>query len=231
MSEHKDEPTPEVPLDRTDLPTQEPEPDGLSGADSPDPVIAAAYDREPDEPDATESDPTDGDSLTFEPDDQGEAIQLYWEAVRAKARIGRLSVYMGTDLAAAVPPPAWSFGDNPRLADELLGHVLSGRKTGTSTALAEFGDEPLPREGELSIILDSGGNPRALVRTAAVATVRFDEVDEAFAASEGEDDLSLGSWREQHEVYWRRVLGDDAFDPSMQVVTERFELIDPHPGR
>ncbi len=163
--------------------------------------------------------------------DQGEAIQLYWEAVRAKARIGRLAVYMGTDLAAAVAPPAWSFGDDPRLADELLAHVLSGRKTGTSTALAELGpDEPLPRVGELSILLDGGGRPRALVRTSEVETVRFDEVDAAFAAAEGEDDLSLESWREQHEIYWRRVLGDDAFDPAMQVVTERFELLDPRVG-
>ncbi|PWD52236.1 ASCH domain-containing protein [Serinibacter arcticus] len=136
---------------------------------------------------------------------------------------------MGTDLSTAVAPPAWSFGDNPRLADELLGHVLSGRKTGTSTALVEFGEEPLPREGELSIILDGAGHPRALVRTTSVATVRFDEVDEAFARAEGEDDLSLGSWREQHETYWRRVLGVDALDPATEIVTERFELLDPRP--
>ncbi|GMA30767.1 ASCH domain-containing protein [Litorihabitans aurantiacus] len=151
--------------------------------------------------------------------------------MRAKARIGRLAVYMGTDLAAAVSPPAWSFGDDPRIADELLGHVLSGRKSATSSARAEYGpDEPLPRVGELSILLDGEGRPRALVRTTAVDLARFDEVDEAFAAAEGEDDLSLGSWREQHEIYWRRVLGDDGFDPGMEVVLERFELLDPRVG-
>ena len=230
MSEHNDEIAPTPPLDEIPTNPEVPEYTDRSGAESLDPVIAAAYVLEPEASEEPDSDDGD-DNLTFAPQDQGEAIQLYWEAVRGKARIGRLAVYMGTELSAAVPPPAWSFGDNPRLAEELLGHVLSGRKTGTSTALAEFGQEPLPRVGELSIILDGAGNPRALVRTSAVETVRFDEVSEAFAASEGEDDLSLGSWREQHEIYWRRVLGDDRFDPSMEIVTEQFELIDPHPGR
>ena len=220
MSEHRDEPTKDRALhDRppsSDVPPETPRAGG--GAPS-DPDVAAAY--------APESDPV---VTTAEGLDQGEAIQLYWEAVRAKARIGRLAVYMGTDLSAAVAPPAWSFGDSPKLADELLGHVLTGRKTATSTALVEFGEEALPRVGELSILLDGAGRPRALVRTTAVDTVRFDEVDDSFAAAEGEDDLSLASWREQHEIYWRRVLDQETVDPSTEIVLERFELLDPRVG-
>ncbi|WP_448629047.1 ASCH domain-containing protein [Cellulomonas soli] len=55
----------------------------------------------------------------------------------------------------------------------------------------------------------------------------FDEVGEDFAFAEGEDDRSLASWRTQHELYWRRVLGDDRFSPRLPVVQERFEVVYP----
>ena len=159
---------------------------------------------------------------------QDEAIVSYWESVRAKAKIARLPVLLGTGAGAALPPAAWSFGDNPALADQLLQLVLDGVKTGTSSALAEYApDEAIPVVGELSIILDGAGNPRALIRTTAVDRVRFEDVTAAFAASEGEDDRTLESWSREHEKYWRRVLGDDVFSPSLELLCETFELIDP----
>ena len=159
---------------------------------------------------------------------QDEAIVSYWESVRAKAKIARLPVLLGTGAGAALPPSAWSFGDSPALADQLLQLVLDGVKTGTSSALAEYGpNDALPAVGELSIILDGAGNPRALLRTTAVDRVRFEDVTADFAAREGEDDRTLESWRREHETYWRRVVGDEAFSPSMDVLCETFELIDP----
>jgi len=160
---------------------------------------------------------------------QAEAVLAYWERVRHLAGIGQLDVVTGRTVASAVPPPAWSFGDSPRLADELLALVLAGRKTATSSSLAEYqdGGEPLPRVGELSILLDGAGRPRAMIRTTHVDTVRFDQVSAEFAAAEGEDDRSLASWRREHERYFRRVLGDDRFDDTMPVVCERFELLHP----
>ena len=34
----------------------------------------------------------------------------------------------------------------------------------------------------------------------------------------------------EHEKYWRRVLGDDAFRADLPIVTERFELVYPTSG-
>ncbi len=167
--------------------------------------------------------------------DVPDAVVAFWEMARGRARIGRLDVVTGASVASAVPPPAWSFGDNPRLADELLALVLAGEKTGTSTAVAELAatGEAEPQVGELSIILDGAGHPRALVRTAGVRRSRFGDVDETFAASEGEDDRTLASWRREHERYWRRVLAGTGVevDDDLEVLLETFEMLYPRtPG-
>ena len=163
---------------------------------------------------------------------QDTRISDFWDAARGHLGWGRLDAVLGTSDDDVVAPPVWSFGDDARLADELLELVLSGRKTGTSTALVELEDEgvPVPAVGDVSIVVDSAGDPRALLRTTAVEVVAFDQVGAEHAAAEGEDDLSLESWRREHEVYWRRVLGDARFAPDMPVVTERFELVYPTRG-
>ncbi|ADG74070.1 protein of unknown function DUF437 [Cellulomonas flavigena DSM 20109] len=173
---------------------------------------------------------TEQPTAGVEADTQDTRIADFWEAARGHLGWGKLDTVLGESVDGAVAPPAWSFGDDARLADELLALVLAGRKTATSTALVEFGAEPLPKVGDVSIVLDSAGDPRALLRTTAVEVLPFDQVGADLAAAEGEDDLTLESWRRQHEVYWRRVLGDDAFSSSMDVVTERFELVYPTSG-
>jgi uncharacterized protein YhfF/nicotinamidase-related amidase len=164
---------------------------------------------------------------------QADAIQRFWQRARLAAGLGRLDVFIGPGVGASVPPPVWSFGDSQEQADNLVGLVLAGHKTGTATALPELTDtgDPLPRVGELSILLDGAGRPRALVRTTSVDVVPFDEVGAEFAASEGEDDGSLASWREGHGRYFGRVLGEGRFSASTPIVCERFELLHPVPPR
>lgn len=173
---------------------------------------------------------TDDAAASTHPDE----ILAFWEVARVRAGVVRFASVLGPGVPGSMVPPSWSFGDNPELADQLLGLVLDGVKTGTSTALVEFeqGDEALPVPGELSIVTDGAGRPGALIRTTRVATVPFDAVDEEFAAAEGEDDRTLASWRVEHERYWRRVLEPlgAAFAPDMPVVTERFELLYPRPA-
>lgn len=163
------------------------------------------------------------------PQDAGASLVQYWEAVRAKAKVSRAHVVTGAGAEGTVPPPAFAFGDTPELADELLDLVLTGRKTATSTAVAELADGPAPRVGDLWIVLDGRGNPRALLRTTSVTEVAFRDVTPAHAAAEGDGDASLEQWRGEHEQYWRRVLGEDAFSPEMGVLCETFRLIDPAP--
>lgn len=172
------------------------------------------------------------DQSTIGANGEDQRIAAFWQAARGHLGLGKLDAVLGEQPKDVVPPPSWSFGDNPELADQLLTLVLDGRKTGTSTALAELEDEglALPVVGDLSIVLDGTGEPRALLRTTEVEVVPFDQVGDDHAHAEGEDDLSLASWRTEHERYWRRVLGDDRFTPDLAVVTERFELVYPTSG-
>lgn len=169
------------------------------------------------------------------PDGRAQELVAFWETARAHAKIGRLPVVTGVGVTAAMTPPAWAFGDHPGLADELLALVLAGVKTGTATAVAELErtGEAEPVVGELSIVLDGAGNPRALIRTTQVRRCRMADVDEAFAASEGEDDRTLASWRREHERYWRRTLaGTEAVvDDELEVLLETFELVYPRPTK
>lgn len=161
-------------------------------------------------------------------------ILRFWEAARHRAGVSRTSVVTGLGVSGSMVPPTWSFGDNPALADQLLALVLSGEKTGTSTALIEFehNDEPMPVPGDLQIVLDAAGHPRALLRTTEVTTVPFDEVPVDHAVAEGEDDRTLETWRVEHETYWRRVLAPLGveFSTDLPIVMERFELLYPRTG-
>jgi uncharacterized protein YhfF len=97
--------------------------------------------------------------------------------------------------------PRWSFGDSPELADELLALVRDGRKTATCWAVAQMG----PTEaGERSVVLDGAGRPALLVETLSCGAVRYCDVGPAFAALEGEGDLSLDHWRAAHRSYFTR---------------------------
>jgi len=163
----------------------------------------------------------------------GNEILEFWELARRGVGLGWLGVVVGPSPADSVPPPAWAFGDSAGIADSLLAVVLDGAKTATSSGRWEFeGEESLPREGDLSIILDGRGHPRALVRTTEVRVVPFAEVDAEFARLEGEDDRSLGAWRASHRAYFTRSLADrgEVFVDSVPLVLERFELKFPRIG-
>lgn len=150
---------------------------------------------------------------------ENSAIATFWEECRAH-RPG-----LPEQL-----PEAWAFGATPAHADGLLDLVLRGVKTGTASSLWDFEatGEAVPREGELSIILDGDGEPRAVIETTRILIVPFDEVDEEHAHAEGEGDRTLATWRVVHERYWREHSENPrGFEPDMPVVCERFRLLYP----
>ena len=171
---------------------------------------------DPEEFDPEEFDPEEFDPATFDPEsvpveDAELAAEVldFWAATRQYAGMAKASIVVGHTVSETVPPQAWSFATSPRVAEALLAAVLAGDKTATSSALWDYDDEgaPLPVVGELSILLDGDRHPRALIRT-TVETTTFDEVDDDFAAAEGEDDRTLELWRAGHEAYFRRTLGE-----------------------
>jgi len=125
--------------------------------------------------------------------------------------------------------PVERFGDSAELADELLDLVLHGPKRATAGSVAGFEQEgePLPTVGGLWIAADASGRPRAVLRTTEVRTGPLSTVDDAFAWDEGEGDRSRATWLKDHEAFFRRqlpTLGIE-FDPDMQTVFERFEVV------
>ncbi len=160
---------------------------------------------------------------------QAEKILRFWSAARVRVNRNAIGGTIAETTMTTVAPQAWSFGDSPALADELLGLVIDGTKTATAELVAEFErvGEPLPAKGDLSIVLDGAREPRLLIRTTRVDVVPFEEVTAEHAYLEGEDDRTLESWREGHERYWRRQLAavGAEFDPTMPVVCERFKVL------
>ena len=121
---------------------------------------------------------------------------------------------------------SWAFGDK---ADELAELVVQGIKTATSSAydLYRVDNEPLPEAGEYSVILDSHGGARCIIKTTKVYVTAFDKVSESHAYMEGEGDRSLVYWREVHEKFFTDCLKEAglSFDPMIKVVCEEFEVI------
>lgn len=146
-------------------------------------------------------------------------LSSFWERVRA-----------ADPKLPAQLPTAWAFGATPEHADGLLELVLAGVKTGTASSVRDYeitGD-PLPVIGELSIILDGAGEPRAVIETTSLETVPFGDVTAEHAYAEGEGDRTLAQWREMHERFWREHSESPrGFDPDMPVLCERFRLIHP----
>ncbi len=123
-----------------------------------------------------------------------------------------------------LPPPTdvYAFGDSPALADSLLGLVLAGTKTAT----CNWPTDVTYREGDLSVVLDGAGRPRALLKTVELREVPFLEVDAAFARDEGEGDRSLASWRDGHLRYFARARNAPRpFTEREAVLCERFEVL------
>lgn len=156
-------------------------------------------------------------SITADPD----VLAAYWRGLRSTL----------PELPSEVPE-AWAFGATAEHAEGLLELVLSGVKTGTASSVRDYeaSGDPMPQVGELSVILDGRGMPRAVIRTTSLQTVPFDEVSEEHAHAEGEGDRTLRAWREIHERFWRsHSEGPRGWSPDMPVLCERFTLVHPLP--
>lgn len=148
-------------------------------------------------------------------------IEQYWKSFLATLPVN--SPYHSKTYVAE------GFGDHPKLADELGALILSGIKTGTCSALWEWQAEgnPIPEVGLISITLNGAGEPICIIETIEVTQRLFNEVDEEFARSEGEGDLTLRYWREAHTNFFSRILPKvgKEFSEDMPLVCERFQVI------
>ena len=139
------------------------------------------------------------------------------------------------DARRTAKPDAFGFVGEGAIADELAALVLAGKKRATTSLPVEFtsANEPLPKAGDLSIILDGRGNPVAIIERTSVELLPFEAVDEEYAAFEGEGDGSLRYWREAHTRYFNGVCSrlGGRLEESTPVLCQRFRLVWPtRPG-
>ncbi|AQS49302.1 ASCH domain-containing protein [Thioclava nitratireducens] len=125
-------------------------------------------------------------------------------------------------------PITFTFGDSRELCDQLLTLIRQGKKTATCGALTYFteGGEDMPVVGRRDIALDWDGKPAVMIETVEVTIRRFCDVDEDFALAEGENE-TLEGWRRDHQAYFER---NGGFNPEMELVCERFRLIEDYQG-
>jgi uncharacterized protein YhfF len=127
------------------------------------------------------------------------------------------------------PYQVWHFGDSRELADQLCELVLQGKKKATACLVweAELDPDNAPALHGYSVITDFDGNPKCIIRTTEIRVLPFNDVDEDFAADEGEGDRSLEYWRRVHWDYFTRKceeMGKPA-GTTMLVMCERFEVL------
>ena len=114
----------------------------------------------------------------------------------------------------------FAFGDKAAMATELADLVAKGVKTASCWAAAH-GDQGA-FVGQRFIVTDGRDRDVAIIETVELAERRYDQIDEDWAASEGEGDLSLAAWRKAHEAFFKR---EGVYAPDMPLWCERFRLV------
>ena len=126
---------------------------------------------------------------------------------------------------------SWAFCGGGKEADELLSLVKEGKKRGTASSLIAYSveNEPVPKVGDKSIILDSKNRAHLIIVTRKVTVTPFLQVHPYHGYLEGEGDRTLKFWREVHEIFFKpdyEAAGKD-FDPMGEAVLEEFDVIYP----
>ena len=125
-------------------------------------------------------------------------VQQYWQRFCAITGIDVESRYI-----------ARIFGDpeiGVDIIDALVSAVKGGRKRGTTPCKVnlEHNNRSIPNVGDYWIVLNSQASPACVVRVTKVEHALFNEVDEAWAATEGEADSSLEYWYAMHRWWFQK---------------------------
>ncbi|AWB87627.1 ASCH domain-containing protein [Mycetocola zhujimingii] len=121
------------------------------------------------------------------------------------------------------------------LRDALVGAILDGRKTSTTSLVADYdlSEEELPVIGERRVVVDSAESPVCVTEVTGVRVVPLGEVDLAHAIDEGEGFETVADWRAGHEKFWhgaefREWMRDPEFTvtDATEAVLVRFHVTD-----
>ncbi len=151
---------------------------------------------------------------------QSSEIDAFWHAACEARSIAKTASHHATTFADHRFAPE---------ADGLVELARSGQKRGTTHLQLDFdvNGVALRKTGDYWIIINSALEPRCLVRLTKVEIKPFNQVDEDYAASEGEGDLSLAYWRRVHSEYYQLQCAQwgREWHENLPVVCENFELV------
>ncbi|MEJ5054186.1 ASCH domain-containing protein [Sphingobacterium sp. MYb382] len=123
-------------------------------------------------------------------------IEIYWKSFQA-ANLA----FQDSEM-----PMHYYYGDNKAVADECAELVRCKIKQATSPSRwwFETHNEVLPKPGDVAIVTNWAGEPKAIVRTTKVEVLPFNAIDADYAAIEGEGDKSLAYWKKEHWHYYSK---------------------------
>ncbi|KAJ4288785.1 hypothetical protein N0V88_007321 [Collariella sp. IMI 366227] len=126
------------------------------------------------------------------------------------------------------PKDVFNFGGpNPARADQFLLLAIQGKKTATTSWPVP---DPLYWDvGDLSVIFNGKGEPKAVMETTSFVQCKFRDVEEEFALAEAEGDYE--AYRTGHLAFYRAQENGEHFGEDSVVLCERFKVIYPTDGK
>ena len=132
-----------------------------------------------------------------------------------------------------LPDGVFEFSPPKELADKLTNLVLRGIKTASCSRYADYeiDGKLLPKQGNIEVLVNGGGNPAAIIEIVDVFLSPFNEVPGWFAYAEGEGDRSLSHWREVHRKFFSvDCPGNEPFSENLRLVCEQFRVLHQFPA-
>ncbi|WP_237223978.1 ASCH domain-containing protein [Rothia nasisuis] len=126
--------------------------------------------------------------------------------------------------------PLAEYGTPGPLRDALVAAILSGKKTATTSLVADYekyGDT-LPAVGERETVIDSQNQPVCITETVEVSICPAREVTDAFAQAEGEGYTNYEEWWQAHQNFWEGqepATAEATLTEDVLVVCQRFKVV------
>lgn len=130
-------------------------------------------------------------------------LEAFWVHAINAARLDPDTAFSGQKELTALCPVAFAGGDTEAEADAFLEAVVSGKKKVFCSYIPSYEMEgvPYPERGDMAILCDGRGNPRALLVNECSEKIPFQEITEEIARAAGEE--SLASWQEKYRKIFR----------------------------
>ena len=121
------------------------------------------------------------------------------------------------------------FADTPEAATKVGKLVRDGVKTTTSSLVwgLEHIRQPLPKVGNIELIVNGNGEPLCIIELTEVEIKPFNAVDEQFAYEYGEGERTRSYWLRDNWQYLSRWCHEIGREPSetMPLVFQRFRVL------